>query len=229
MNKVNFNIKGVIYGAIVMILIIGGFIVIPNMFMEQSKPVDYTILQREAIPEKILDMMDKYVNEERSLAVKLENKIYVVVTRGNDKNHGIEMDKIDILKQDDKNIMSIFKANSYTKFNLPIIVTDPDEIKNIDALTVGFKAIKRTLFRNTDKQSYYVTYNVKNLLQDSRFKKGYNNEIKIFITISEILNSEKLEDAFLYDELSKLDIILGELKNSEISDQALSDIVNMYK
>lgn len=34
---------------------------------------------------------------------------------------------------------------------------------------------------------------------------------------------------FLYDELSKLDIILGELKNSEISDQALSDIVNMYK
>ena len=107
MNKVNFNIKGVIYGAIVMILIIGGFIVIPNMFMEQSKPVDYTILQREAIPEKILDMMDKYVNEERSLAVKLENKIYVVVTRGNDKNHGIEMDKIDILKQDDKNIMRV--------------------------------------------------------------------------------------------------------------------------
>lgn len=90
---------------------------------------------------------------------------------------------------------------------------------------VGFKAIKRTLFRNTDKQSYYVTYNVKNLLQDSRFKKRYNNEIKIFITISEILNSEKLEDAFLYD----VDIILGELKNSEISDQALSDIVNMYK
>ena len=79
-----------------MVLIIGGFIVIPNMFMEQSKPVDYTILQREAIPEKILDMMDKYVNEERALAVKLNNKIYVVVTRGNDKNHGIEMDKIDL-------------------------------------------------------------------------------------------------------------------------------------
>ena len=37
MKKVNFNIKGVIYGVIVMVLIIGGFIVIPNMFMEQSK------------------------------------------------------------------------------------------------------------------------------------------------------------------------------------------------
>ena len=118
MSKISFNIKGVIYGVIVMALIIGGFIVIPNIFMEQSKPVDYTILQREAIPEKILDMMDKYVNQERALAVKLENKIYVVVTRGNDKSYGIEMDKIDILKQDDKSIMRVKvlcknKENSY--------------------------------------------------------------------------------------------------------------------
>lgn len=118
MSKIGFNIKGVIYGVIVMALIIGGFIVIPNIFMEQSKPVDYTILQREAIPEKILDMMDKYVNQERALAVKLENKIYVVVTRGNDKNYGIEMDKIDILKQDEKSIMRVKvlcknKENSY--------------------------------------------------------------------------------------------------------------------
>ena len=124
MNKENFNIKGVIYGAIVMILIIGGFIVIPNMFMEQSKPVDYTILQREAIPEKILDMMDKYVNEERSLAVKLENKIYVVVTRGNDKNHGIEMDKIDILKQDDKNIMRVKVVYKDKEESYPYIVVE---------------------------------------------------------------------------------------------------------
>ena len=124
MNKVNFNIKGVIYGAIVMILIIGGFIVIPNMFMEQSTPVDYTILQREAIPEKILDMMDKYVNEERSLAVKLENKIYVVVTRGNDKNHGIEMDKIDIVKQDDKNIMRVKVVYKDKEESYPYIVVE---------------------------------------------------------------------------------------------------------
>ena len=110
--------------SVVMILIIGGFIVIPNMFMEQSKPVDYTILQREAIPEKILDMMDKYVNEERSLAVKLENKVYVVVTRGNDKNHGIEMDKIDIVKQDDKNIMRVKVVYKDKEESYPYIVVE---------------------------------------------------------------------------------------------------------
>lgn len=135
MKKVKFNIKGVIYGVILMALIIGGFIVIPNMFMEQSKPVDYTILQREAIPEKILDMMDKYVNEERALAVKLNNKIYVVVTRGNDKNHGIEMDKIDVVKQDDKNIMRVKVVYRDKEKSYPYIVVEtnlnelPDSIE----------------------------------------------------------------------------------------------------
>lgn len=135
MKKVKFNIKGVIYGVILMALIIGGLIVIPNMFMEQSKPVDYTILQREAIPEKILDMMDKYVNEERALAVKLNNKIYVVVTRGNDKNHGIEMDKIDVVKQDDKNIMRVKVVYKDKEKSYPYIVVEtnlnelPDSIE----------------------------------------------------------------------------------------------------
>lgn len=118
-----------------MALIIGGFIVIPNMFMEQSKPVDYTILQREAIPEKILDMMDKYVNEERALAIKLNNKIYVVVTRGDDKNHGIEMDKIDVVKQDDKNIMRVKVVYKDKEKSYPYIVVEtnlnelPDSIE----------------------------------------------------------------------------------------------------
>ncbi|WP_286312152.1 hypothetical protein [Romboutsia ilealis] len=135
MKKVKFNIKGVIYGVILMALIIGGFIVIPNMFMEQSKPVDYTILQREAIPEKILDMMDKYEKEERAVAVKLNNKIYVVVTRGNDKNHGIEMDKIDVVKQDDKNIMRVKVVYKDKEKSYPYIVVEtnlnelPDSIE----------------------------------------------------------------------------------------------------
>lgn len=135
MNKVNFNIKGVIYGVIIMALIIGGFIVIPNMFMEQSKPVDYTILQRESIPEKILDIMDKYVNQERALAVKLDNKIYVVITRGDDNNHGIEMDKIDILKQDDKSILRVKVVYREKEKSYPYIVVEtnlndlPDSIE----------------------------------------------------------------------------------------------------
>ena len=133
--NVKFNIKGIIYGVIALVFVIGGFIFIPSMFVEKSKPIDYTVLQRNSIPEKILDVMDKYTNEERALAVKLNNKIYVVVTRGNDKNHGIEMDKIDVVKQDDKNIMRVKVVYKDKEKSYPYIVVEtnlnelPDSIE----------------------------------------------------------------------------------------------------
>lgn len=133
--NIKFNIKGVIYGVILLFLVIGGFVFIPNMFMEKSKPVDYTILQREAIPEKILDVMDKYTNEERALAVKLDKKIYVIVTRGNDSEHGIQVDKIDILQEDDKNVMRVNITYKNKEKSYPYIVAEtnltdlPDRIE----------------------------------------------------------------------------------------------------
>lgn len=133
--KVKFNIKGVIYGVIIIALIVGGFILLPNMFMEKTKPVDFTIVQRESIPTKILDMMDKYTNEERALAAKLDGKVYVIVTRGNNSEYGIEMNKIDILKQEDKNVMRVKviykdKDKSYPYIVAETNLTDlPDRIE----------------------------------------------------------------------------------------------------
>lgn len=133
--KVKFNIKSVIYGVIVLALIIGGFLFIPNMLKEQSKPVDYTMVQREAIPEKILDMMDKYINEERALAVKLDNKIYVIVTRGNNNEYGIEMDRIDIVREEDKDVMKVKATYKDKEKSYPYIVVEtnltdlPDRIE----------------------------------------------------------------------------------------------------
>jgi len=133
--NIKFNIKGVIYGVIVVALIIGGFVIIPNMFMEKSKPVDYTMVQREAIPEKILDIMEKYTNEERALAMKLDKKIYVIVTRGNDNEHGIEMDKIDIVQEEDKEVIRVKVTYKEKEKSYPYIVVEtnlselPDRIE----------------------------------------------------------------------------------------------------
>lgn len=133
--NIKFNIKGVIYGVIALAMIIGGFIFIPNMFNEKSKPVDYTMVQREAIPEKILDMMDKYTNEERALAVKLDGKVYVIVTRGNNNEYGIEMDKIVIAKDEDKNVMRVKATYKDKEKSYPYIVVEtnltdlPDRIE----------------------------------------------------------------------------------------------------
>lgn len=133
--KVRFNMKGVIYGAILLALIVGGFIFIPNMFIENSKPIDYTIMQRDAIPEKILDMMDKYTNEERALAAKLDGKIYVIVTKNKDKNTGIEIQKIESLKEEDKSVMRVTIKYKDKDKSSPYIVTEtnltelPDKIE----------------------------------------------------------------------------------------------------
>lgn len=135
--NIKFNVKGIIYGVFLLILIIAGFIVIPNMFMEDSKPVDYTMVQREVIPEKILDMMDKYTQEERALAVKLDKKIYVIVTRGNDKEHGIEMDKIEILKQEDKNIMRVNITYKEKEKSYPYIVVETNLTKLPDGIELN--------------------------------------------------------------------------------------------
>ncbi|CEI71627.1 MULTISPECIES: hypothetical protein [Romboutsia] len=122
--NIKFNVKGVIYGVLLLILVIGGFIVIPNMFMEKSNPVDYTIVQRESIPEKILDMMDKYTDEERALAVKLNEKIYVIVTRGKDNEKGIEMNKIEMVQENDRSLMKVKISYKEKEKSYPYIVVE---------------------------------------------------------------------------------------------------------
>lgn len=42
--NVKFNIKGIIYGVIVFVFVIGGFIFILSMFVEKFKFIDYIVL-----------------------------------------------------------------------------------------------------------------------------------------------------------------------------------------
>ena len=127
--------KGVILGVVLVFFIIGGFLFLPKMFIEDSTPVDYTMIQRDAIPEKILNIMDKYTNEERALAVKLENKIYGIVTRAKEKDQGIEIDKISIAKEEDKNTMKVEITYKDKKDSYPFVVAEtnltelPDKIE----------------------------------------------------------------------------------------------------
>ena len=127
--EIKFNIKGVIYGVILALFIILGFIFIPRFFIDTSKPVDFTMVQRESIPDKILDIMDKYENEERALAVKLDNKIYVIVTRG-EKEHGIEIDKITMNEVEEKSVMTVNITYKDKNKSYPFIVAET----NLDTL-----------------------------------------------------------------------------------------------
>ena len=132
--EIKFNIKGVTYGVILILFIVLGFVFIPKLFMDTSKPVDFTMVQRESIPEKILDIMDKYENEERALTVKLDNKSYVIVTRG-EKEHGIEIDKITVDTVEEKTVMEVNITYKDKDKSHPFVVAEtnlkslPDKIQ----------------------------------------------------------------------------------------------------
>ena len=132
--EIKFNIKGIIYGVILILFIVLGFVFIPKFFLDTSKPVDFTMVQRESIPEKVLDIMDKYQNEERALAVRLDDKIYVVVTRG-EEEHGIEINKITMNTVEDKTVMTVNITYKDKDKSYPFVVAEtnlkslPDKIQ----------------------------------------------------------------------------------------------------
>jgi hypothetical protein len=124
--KVNWNIKGIVYGLIALALVVGGFVLIPKMFSNEAKAVEYTIVQRDAIPEKILDVMGKYADEERALAIKTDDKIYVVATRGKDMNQGIQIEKIQMTKDEGKDVMKVNIVYKNKDDAHPYIVVETD-------------------------------------------------------------------------------------------------------
>ncbi len=115
--------KGLVYGIIILALVLGGFLVIPGMFVEKTKSIDYTVLQREAVPEKILDMMDKYTNEERALVAKMGSKIYIMVTRG-EKKFGIEMDNIEKFDEDGKEVVRVKAKYKNKEDSMPYLIVE---------------------------------------------------------------------------------------------------------
>ena len=133
--NIKFNMKGVIAGVVLMFFVVGGFIFLPKMFLEESTPVDFTMIQRSYIPEKILNIMEKYTDEERALAVKLDNKIYVIVTRTKDNDKGIQIDKINLRKDNDKSLMRVEVTYRDKSESYPFIVVEtnlkelPDRIE----------------------------------------------------------------------------------------------------
>lgn len=135
--KVKFNLKGIVYGIIALVFVLGGLLIIPNMFMEKSEPINYTLLQREAVPEKILDMMEKYTNEERALVAKMGNKVYIMVTRGNQKL-GIEMDSIDKYTEEGKEIVKVRAKYKNKEDSMPYIIVETNLEKLPDRVELEF-------------------------------------------------------------------------------------------
>lgn len=84
----------IIIGIIIVVLL--GFLLVPKYMDKGDRKVKYKVLESSEIPEKIKEILPKYLTEERALTCKLNDEIYVLVTRG-EKNTGgysVEIEKI---------------------------------------------------------------------------------------------------------------------------------------
>lgn len=84
------------YVIILAIILIIGVFFISKMIMGSDEQVKYKIVKEEDIPDKISELLPKYLMEERALTCKYNDEIFVVVTRGEKKSKGylVEIDQI---------------------------------------------------------------------------------------------------------------------------------------
>lgn len=75
----------------------------------------YKILDSSEIPEKIKEVLPKYLAEERALTLRLKDEIYVLVMRGekNTGGYGVDLDKI-VKRQINKDEFELIVYAKYT-------------------------------------------------------------------------------------------------------------------
>lgn len=107
--------------ALAIILIIG-IIFIPKLLKGSEGQIKFKVVKEEEIPEKISEILPKYLMEERALTCKYRDDIYVVVTRGEKNSKGYLVEIEQIVKE--KYTKDVFDIVVYAKFTDP----DPNEI-----------------------------------------------------------------------------------------------------
>lgn len=107
--------------ALAIILVIG-ILFIPKLLKGNEGQIKFKEVKEEEIPDKISEVLPKYLMEERALTCKYKDDIYVVVTRGEKKSKGYLVEISQIIKE--KYSKDVFDIVVYAKFTDP----DPNEI-----------------------------------------------------------------------------------------------------
>lgn len=129
--------KKVWIGIIVCIIILG-IILVPKYLNEGDREVKFKVLQTDEVPQKLKDLLPNYLSEERALSCKIEEEIYVVVTRGekNMEGYSVTIDKIERGKKEDNKL----GITVFAKFKDP----KPDQIV-AQKISYPFTVVKTNL------------------------------------------------------------------------------------
>lgn len=138
-------------GILIVIIIILGIIFIPKIINnEGDREVKFQNIEVEEAPEKIQELIPKYLSEERALACKVDGKIYIIVTRGekNTAGYSAELEKIEKVKNE-KN----FNLTVHARYKDP----KPDEMV-AQIITYPVTVVETELETLPDKIQLEVDY-----------------------------------------------------------------------
>lgn len=142
--------KKILVGAIILIVILG-IIFIPKILKnEGEEEVNFKTLDLNEVPQKVQDLIPKYLYEERALVCKVDNDIYVIVTRGEKKTEGysVTLDKLIKVKNENN-----FDLIAYAKYKDP----KPNEMVG-QRITYPVVIAKAELDRLPDRIKLEVEY-----------------------------------------------------------------------
>ena len=83
---------------------------VPKLISGGDKQVDFVVLDESDIPDKIVQILPRYKMLERALAAKVEDQVYVIVTRGEKLTGGylVNIDKIVLEKEKDETKLVVY-------------------------------------------------------------------------------------------------------------------------
>lgn len=87
---------------------------VPNFMSGGNSEVEHVVLDKEQIPEAINEILPRYRMLERALAAKVDDDIYIIVTRGEKQTAGydVNVEKVEIIEENDEKkliVHAIFK------------------------------------------------------------------------------------------------------------------------
>lgn len=126
-----------VWALVLVVVVILGIIFIPKMLNEGDDMVKFKTLDENKIPEKIENILPTYKMEERALACRVDDEIYVILTRGEKKTAGysVTIDKIEKVNENGEVSLIV-----YAKYKDPKI----DELVS-QVITYPFTVVKTEL------------------------------------------------------------------------------------
>lgn len=122
----------------IVLLFILLLIFIPKYLNKGDKTVKYKVLESSEVPEKIKEILPKYLADERALSLRLNDEIYVLVMRGEKSTGGYTVDVEKIVK--DQKSKEEFDLIVHAKFK------DPDTNDIVaQSFTYPFAIVKTNL------------------------------------------------------------------------------------